>query len=406
MNKLGLTPGCSPDRHNRRVMHYLLLPLFSLLCTSLLAQDDVAIFLTNPSFEDIPRVSEAPRGWTDCGFPGESAVDVQPEPQREFKVFKSAYHQNTYLGMVVRDNDTYERVSQQMSNAMVAGQCYELRVHLAKSDVYRSQSRLTNDEVNYDTPARLQIRGGFGNCDLGEIIGRSPVISNNDWQEYTFKLRPEEDYTHIVLEAFYNTPILFPYNGNVLVDNLQPLEPVACEVDQVAPDLVVENEPAEETGTATARPRPDRQPSTRPVNKPAKPAGPTVTLGRTEGQLRVGQVFAIEDIKFKANSAELERESEEALREIANFMRANSDVVIEIGGHASYRAGPVFAERISEERAVAVIEYLHDLNVGGTRMTPRGYGRNRPVCIEDTPECNERNQRVEVKIVRMRESRK
>ena len=383
-------------------MHYLLLPILFLFCAALPAQDNVAIFFTNPSFEDYPRVSEPPRGWADCGFPGESAVDVQPEPHREFDVVKRAFHQNTYLGMVVRDNDTYERVSQVMSNPMVAGQCYELTVHLAKSDVYRSQSRLTETEVNYDTPAKLQIRGGFGTCDLGAIIGKSSVIDNGNWKQYTIKLEPEEPYTHIVLEAYYNTPILFPYNGNVLVDNLQPLRPVACQENAPAPDATAEvrQEPeTEEPATSTTqRPAPRPAPST-------QPAAPTVKLGRTEGQLRVGQVFAIEDIKFKANSAELERESEQALEEIANFLLANSDVVVEIGGHASYRAGPVFANRISEERAVAVIEYLNELHVGGTRMTPRGYGRNRPVCIEDTPECNERNQRVEVKIVRMRDSR-
>ena len=383
-------------------MHYLLLPIFLLFCAALPAQDNVAIFFTNPSFEDIPRVSEPPRGWADCGFPGESAVDVQPEPHREFDVVKRAFHQNTYLGMVVRDNDTYERVSQPMSNPMVAGQCYELKLHLAKSDVYRSQSRLTDTEVNYDTPAKLQIRGGFGTCDLGAIIGKSSVVDNGNWREYTIKLEPEEPYTHIVLEAYYNTPILFPYNGNVLVDNLQPLQPVACEENSPAPEVTAEaqEEPAVEQPTTS----PTRRPTPRPAPS-TQPAAPKVKLGQTEGQLRVGQVFAIEDIKFKANSAELERESEEALEEIANFLLANSDVVVEIGGHASYRAGPVFANRISEERAVAVIEYLNELHVGGTRMTPRGYGRNRPVCIEDTPECNERNQRVEVKIVRMRESR-
>lgn len=404
MTKLEPVAGCSPSRHNRHAMHYLFVPLFLLFCTTLAAQDDVAIFLTNPSFEDIPRVSEPPRGWTDCGFPGESAVDVQPEPHREFDVRKPAFHQYTYLGMVVRDNDTYERVSQRMSNAMVAGQCYELRVHLAKSDVYRSQSRLTETEVNYDTPARLQIRGGYGNCDLGAVIGKSPVVDNGDWREYTIKLEPEQDYTHIILEAYYNTPILFPYNGNVLVDNIQPLTPVACDINNPAPEVIATNEP-EPAPRPETEPRPTRQPNSRPQVSREKPAGPTIKLGQTEGQLRVGQVFAIEDIKFKANSAELERESEQALEEIANFLLANSDVVVEIGGHASYRAGPVFAERISEERAVSVVQYLNDLNVGGTRMTPRGYGRNRPVCIEDTPECNERNQRVEVKIVRMRESR-
>ena len=392
---------CSVARHNCHAMRYFILSLCLLGRAFLSAQDDVAIFLTNPSFEDIPRVSAAPRGWTDCGFLGESAVDVQPEPHREFKVYKPAFHQHTYLGMVVRDNDTYERVSQRMSNAMQAGQCYEIKLHLAKSDQYQSQSRLTDASVNYDTPARLRIRGSYGNCDPGVVLGVSPLVDNEDWRQYTIKLEPEEDFTHIVLEAYYNTPILFPYNGNVLVDNVQPIVPVACDLTAAPPTEIVEAAPEPEPETD----RPARTTGRQPRTAPAAPAAPTVKLGNTEGELRVGQVFAIEDIKFKANSAELEDESQDALEDIADFMRANSDVVVEIGGHASYRAGPVFAERISEERAVAVIQYLSDLNVGGTRMTPRGYGRNRPVCIEDTQECNARNQRVEVKIVRMRQSR-
>ena len=384
-------------------MRHLILSLLALTCSVLAAQEEAAIYLTNPSFEDIPRVSSAPRGWTDCGFPGESAVDVQPEPQREFKVYKAAYHQHTYLGMVVRDNDTYERVSQRMSNAMEAGQCYEIRLHLAKSDIYRSQSRLTDANVNYDTPAKLRIRGSYGNCDPGSVLGVSALVDNGDWQEFRIKLRPEEPFTHLVLEAFYNTPIFFPYNGNVLVDNIQPIVAVDCEEQpDDADEIVVQSEPDAEPEPST---RPARPTAGQVRERTGEPAAPTVKLGTTEGELRIGQVFAIEDIKFKANSAELETESQDALEEIADFMRANADVVVEIGGHASYRAGPVFAERISEERAVTVIQYLSELNVGGTRMTPRGYGRNRPVCIEDTPECNERNQRVEVKIVRMRESR-
>ncbi|CAH1001479.1 Peptidoglycan-associated lipoprotein [Neolewinella maritima] len=397
-------------------MHYCYLPLLLLLSFALGAQTDTdtadpegTIYLTNPSFEDkYPRVGAAPRSWQDCGFIGESAVDIQPDPKREFRVVKPAQSGQTYLGMVTRDNDTYERVGQRMSAPMVAGQCYEFRIQLARSELYWSKSKLTDDDANYIKPVKLRIRGGYSVCDLGEILGESPLVENWDWQEYRIKLEPSQNYSYIVLEAFYKQPILFPYNGNILLDNAQALVPVACDQDLYAPrpvpEEVVSNEPEPEA--TTTPPTAERQRPNAPVaNRPEAPAAPVVKLGKTEGQLKIGQVFEIENITFQANSARLEKESEEALREIADFLRQNTDVIVEIGGHASYRAGPVYASRISEERAVAVIDYLQSQEIGAAQMLPRGYGKSRPVCMEDTEACNQRNQRVEVKIMKLRSSR-
>ena len=385
-------------------MHNFLLPVLMLLGSALLAQTDGTIYLTNPSFEDMPRVGAAPKGWADCGFPGESAVDIQPDPMRQFKVDKPAHHQYTYLGMVTRDNDTWERVNQRMSEPMRAGQCYEFSIRLARSESYLSKSRLTNEDENYDTPIRLRIRGGYGICDVGEVIGQSPLVTSRNWQEYRIKLEPQEDYTHLMLEAYYKTPIFFPYNGNILLDNIQPITPVACDEDLWA-------EPDTEVVADNVTPAPEQPTSAAPTPAPARPApapepaAPKVRLGTTRGELKIGQVFSIEDIKFRANSADIEEDSKEALEEVATFLRNNRDVVVEIGGHASYQAGTLFANNISQQRAVAVIQYLDSLRIDGTRMLPKGYGRSRPVCIEDTDECNERNQRVEVKILKVRQSR-
>ncbi len=395
--------GC---QHNSNEMHYFYLPLFLLLSLSLGAQDEGVINFTNPSFEDnVPRVGAAPRGWIDCGFPGESAVDIQPDPLREFKVVKPAQHGKTYLGMVTRDNDTYERVAQRISAPMKAGQCYELRIQLARSELYLSRSRLTDSDENYVTPIKLNVRGGFDVCDVGEVIGVSPLVSNWDWQEFRIKLKPQQDYTYIMLEAFYKQPILFPYNGNILLDNAQPLMPVDCDEDLWNPGPTEEEVAVQENEATTATP--DRPRPQSGVRKPQvkTPSAPVVELGKTRGELKIGQVFEIDEITFKANSAEIEGQSEEALGEIADFLRQNTDVVVEIGGHASYQAGPVYANRISQDRAIAVIDYLTALNIGSSQLLPRGYGKSRPVCIEDNEACNQRNQRVEVKILKLRPSR-
>jgi outer membrane protein OmpA-like peptidoglycan-associated protein len=372
------------------------------------SQEEGIVHLRNPSFEDLPRNSEPPRGWTDCGFPGETAPDVQPDPEFLFEVRKPAYDQNTYLGMVTRDNDTWESVGQQLTTPLVGGQCYEFRIHLARSEIYMSRSRRTKARDNYVDPIKLRIHGGYSICDKGNIIGESALVYNFEWQEFRIKLRPEQDFTHIILEAFYNTPILIPYNGNILLDNVQPLVPIDCEknifLDEPAMvETEVEN-PENNIQVSPVVPRQNTR-SPEPVPTMAAPKEPTVRLGRTEAVLKEGQIFAIENINFRANSAELTPDSEEALQEIVGFMQQNENVIVEIGGHASRMAGNTFAASVSEDRAKTVVGYLKSYNIGFERMIPRGYGKSRPVCLDSTQDCNKRNQRVEVKILKLKESR-
>ncbi len=384
---------------------FLGLVVASLVVSPLLAQLDDPIVLTNPSFEDMPRHSYAPIGWFDCGFPGESPPDVQPDPMRQFLVRKGAQHGNTYLGMVVRDNDTWEKVSQQLTNPLQAGTCYEFSIFLARSEVYVSQSRISDERANYVTPAKLRIYGGFGNCDKGQMLAETNVITNYRWLEYRFKLKPEQNFTHILFEAFYNTPTLFPYNGNILLDNASALRPVACEQD------IFESEPM----VAQNQPQPPTVPRAAPPNEPApqqyeaqptprqpepQRLDPSTRLSAVEREdLVVDQVFQIENITFKANSAELAPNSKEGLEELLNFMRANQDVVIEVGGHTSGLASISFAQTLSDDRAESVKSYLVQQGIRFNRILAKGYGRSRQIAPNDTAAGRRKNQRVEVRII-------
>ncbi|MFT7119913.1 MAG: outer membrane protein OmpA-like peptidoglycan-associated protein [Neolewinella sp.] len=381
----------------------LSLLLFPFLDVS--AQEEGLIFLRNPSFEDMPRNSSPPRGWTNCGFPGESPPDVHPDPQFEFRVSKPAQHETTYLGMVTRENETYESVGQQMAQPFSSEQCYSFRIFLARSPVYLSRSRKTNQPSNYIQPIKLRVYGGYSVCDRRQLLGESDLVRNTDWQEYRFKLHPEQDFTHIVLEAYYKQPIMFPYNGNLLLDNAQPLRPIPCDEAPWFPAndmLVTMTNPEDDIQPKPVRPvyRP-----TPPMNEPTGqvvPKEPTVRLGKTEAILKEGTVFSIEKITFKANSAELEEKSEEALEEIVEFLKENDNVIVEIGGHASNMATTFTANELSTNRARSVVSYLHNRDIGFERLLPHGYGKTLPVCKEKNQECNRKNQRVEVKILKVK----
>ena len=194
--------------------------------TSILAQPEV-IHLKNPSFEDYPRAERVPEGWRNCGFKGESAPDTHPSGF--FDVIEYPADGNTYLGLVTRDNDTWERVGQKLVTPMIAGQCYVFKISLCRSELYTSASRSTGQRASYTKPIKLKIWGGNYLGQEEEVLGESGLINHVDWENYIFIFQPTVDYTYFMLEAFYKEPSFFPYNGNLLIDNASPIIPVPCD---------------------------------------------------------------------------------------------------------------------------------------------------------------------------------
>ena len=379
-----------------------------------------AITLSNASFEDVPRQASAPRGWYDCGFSNESPVDVHPASEVDtaafFGVEQRAFDGNTYLGMVVRDNETYEAVSQRLNGgSLEAGKCYSFSVYLARAPNYVSLSRVSEEEVNYQTPAKLRIFGGFSYCNRGEVIAESAPVRNHEWLQYNFRFEPKRSHRFIVLEAYYKTPVLDPYNGNLLLDAAGKITPVACDDAQPEPpaeevellaEVPIAEQPVAERPVARAEvptrrpPATPRPPRTKPAAKlTAAPAPEARLQGLTRADLKRGSVIRVEKLFFKADSTDVVAESLPVLDEIYDFLTANPDLVIEVGGHTNGRPPHEFCDWLSTERAESVVGYLVRRGIDANRLIAKGYGKRDPVATNKTPTGRRRNQRVEIKVV-------
>lgn len=187
--------------------------------------------LENPSFEEIAGHSKTPWGWNDCGFAGESPPDIHPDFKSPFKVSTKAYDGRTYLGLVVRDNDTYESVSQKLPEALKADSCYTFSFFVARSDSYVSVSRITGQEANYNKTATFRIFGGFDNCEKWDLLATSEPINKMIWNEIELSFVAKGNYTHLIVEAYYKMPKSFAYNGNVLLDNVTLYK--GCKAEEV-----------------------------------------------------------------------------------------------------------------------------------------------------------------------------
>lgn len=376
---------------------FLTVAVFALMFTTLIYGQTDTIYLTNPSFEDFPQPGHPPRGWTDCGWKSESPPDTHPAGN--FEVVKPAFDGATYLGMVVRDNETWESVSQRLSQPMKAGNCYSFTIMLARSELYVSVSQARGEDANYTTPVKLKIYGGLNACGRNEIIGETKEIVNHRWVEYKFKFEPSENFSYITLEVFYKTPTLFPYNGNVLLDKASSIAPVPCDEPLVTNEEIPEPAP---------KPVPPKPQPPKPEPKKTDPVAPKstpdpkkdVTLAGVErAELKEGQVIQLKNVYFRADSTNITVDSYEALNNIYDFLNSNKDVIIEIGGHTNSRPNHDYADNLSNERAKSVMTYLVNKGIEARRIKYKGYGKRNPISTNSTPEGRRLNQRVEIKIL-------
>ena len=175
------------------------------------------LYLNNPSFEDYPRPAKPPKGWVDCGFKGETPPDVQPDAT--FSVTKKAQEGETYLLLAVRDNDTWESVTQELKQPLEKDSTYEFKVHLSLTDTYISVSRITEETMQYTTPAIFRLWVGNEDCKRSQLIGETRAITHDEWKAYPFIFRADADWKYLILEAYFDPNKLFPYCGNLTLDN-------------------------------------------------------------------------------------------------------------------------------------------------------------------------------------------
>lgn len=176
------------------------------------------IELMNPSFEeDNNQCCTTPSGWYNCGPREETPPDIQPG---FFGVDLPAADGNNYLCMVVRENNTWESIGQELPAPLQKDSIYLLKMSVARAPKVISASRLTGLQVNLSTPVKLRIWGGNDYCAREVLLGESLMVSNTNWQELTITLQPASDVLHLCLEAYYTAPETFSYNGNILIDNI------------------------------------------------------------------------------------------------------------------------------------------------------------------------------------------
>jgi OOP family OmpA-OmpF porin len=142
-----------------------------------------------------------------------------------------------------------------------------------------------------------------------------------------------------------------------------------------------------------------------PENVNVDLSGVTAYAERTQDlllvPLEVGSTVRLNNIFFDVNRATLRPESALELDRLADYLRANPTVEVEIGGHTDNTGTDEANRTLSQARARAVAEYLAGKGIAARRVQSRGYGESAPTASNDTDEGRQQNRRVEFKVIRL-----
>ncbi len=113
-----------------------------------------------------------------------------------------------------------------------------------------------------------------------------------------------------------------------------------------------------------------------------------------------GLTLSIENIKFKADSSVLEESEKEKIRQIAKILEAYPSNDILVSGHTALAGTEKVRQRLSEERAKSVADYLIQLGVRDRyHVFTQGFGAKKPIASNATEAGKAKNRRVEITIL-------
>jgi outer membrane protein OmpA-like peptidoglycan-associated protein len=89
----------------------------------------------------------------------------------------------------------------------------------------------------------------------------------------------------------------------------------------------------------------------------------------------------IDNIFYDFDKATLRPESEKALDDLVKLLNENPNVTIELSAHCDFKGSDEYNKRLSQRRAESVVNYLVAHGIASDRLSPVGYGKEKPKTI-------------------------
>ncbi|QHS10927.1 OmpA family protein [Sinimarinibacterium sp. NLF-5-8] len=110
-------------------------------------------------------------------------------------------------------------------------------------------------------------------------------------------------------------------------------------------------------------------------------------------------VAVLNSVSFEFNSSRLTADAKQSLARVVEGLKGQQSMTVEIAGHTDAIGSVAANQKVSQQRANAVREYLIGQGIAGSRLTAKGYGKAKPIASNDTADGRAENRRVEFHVL-------
>ena len=119
----------------------------------------------------------------------------------------------------------------------------------------------------------------------------------------------------------------------------------------------------------------------------------------TKCETRFAVISDSKSIFFKSGSSQLDEKSRFALDQIADFVYRCPGIRVQVAGHTDNVGAPNDNQRLSQQRAQSVMNYLVDEGISESRVVAVGFGDLYPEVPNDTADNRRKNRRIEFSLL-------
>ncbi len=113
-----------------------------------------------------------------------------------------------------------------------------------------------------------------------------------------------------------------------------------------------------------------------------------------------GETMRLNNLIFPQGKAVIDPKSFEELDEVAQMMKENSKMVIQLEGHTDNQGSSKANLKLSEDRVEAVKKYLASKGISKDRIKTKALGGSQPLSNEMTQQARALNRRVEMRVLK------
>jgi outer membrane protein OmpA-like peptidoglycan-associated protein/tetratricopeptide (TPR) repeat protein len=115
--------------------------------------------------------------------------------------------------------------------------------------------------------------------------------------------------------------------------------------------------------------------------------------------IKIGSKIALRNVFFDTGKSSIKAESNTELDRLVKLMKDVASLKIELSGHTDNTGSASGNQKLSQDRANAVVAYLVGQGISKSRLTATGYGDTRPVASNSTNDGRQLNRRTEFEII-------